>query len=602
VSDARLLTGIGVSPGLAVGQAVVVHFGLPEVPHQVVAEREVAGEVARLDRAIRDVRQSLEDLRRRTAERVGPEEAKIFEAQIMMLEDTEFLDGVRTLILENQLSAARAYEFKALEIRAQFASSNSARLRERVADLSGLHVRVLRHLLGRPVDELLRKGGARPAIILTRELTPGLTIQFDGENVIGLASEEGTRTSHAAILARSLGIPCVMGLVGGTARIASGTEIVLDGGRGTVLIEPTPAEVRAGRAHERRRRALERQLERVVGQPATSLDGITVRLAGNLDLPEELDATAEHGAEGVGLLRTEFLLVGRAEMPTEDEQAKYFTRVAKRFPNQPILVRTFDLGGDKFPAVFRSPPEPNPFLGWRAIRVCLDHPDMFRTQIRAALRARLEGDVRLMLPLVIGLDEVEACRSLVEQSAVELERRHVPAARSIPMGVMVETPAAALLAHELARQVDFLSVGSNDLTQYTVAVDRGNARLAERFSSFHPAVVRQLRLICEAGEQAGKPTGVCGEMASEPLGAYLLIGLGYRSLSVSPPALPLVRWLVRQIDVLHARQAAQAALEAPTAAEVSRILASAMSEHVNLRFLEAGRLPKPRRSATLKTS
>jgi len=602
MSELRLLTGIGVSPGLAVGQAVVVHFGLPDVPHQVVSEREVAGEVARLDAAIREVRRSLDALRRRTAERVGEEEAKIFDAQVMMLEDSDFLDGVRTLILENQLSAARAFEFKALEVRAQFAASNSARIRERVADLSGLHVRVLRHLLGRPVDELRRRGGAKPAIILTRELTPGLTIQFDGENVVGLVAEEGTRTSHAAILARSLGIPCVMGLVGAMDRITSGTEVVLDGGRGTVLIEPARAEVREARAHERRRRALERQLERVVGQPATSLDGVTVRLAGNLDLPEELEVTAEHGAEGIGLLRTEFLLVGRAELPTEDEQAKYFARVARRFPGSPVLVRTFDLGGDKFPAGFRSPPEANPFLGWRAIRVCLDQPDMFRTQIRAALRARAEGDVRLMLPLIIGLDEVEACRSLVEQSIAELKRRHVPAAASIPLGVMVETPAAALMALELARQVDFLSVGSNDLTQYTVAVDRGNARLAERFNAFHPAVVRQLRMICEAGEQAGKPTSVCGEMASEPLGAYLLIGLGYRALSVSSPALPLIRWLVRQVDVVHARQAAHAALEAPTAAEIVRILENAIAEHVNLRFLEAGRLPKGRRPASLKAS
>jgi phosphotransferase system enzyme I (PtsI) len=274
--------------------------------------------------------------------------------------------------------------------------------------------------------------------------------------------------------------------------------------------------------------------------------------------------------------------------------------VARRFQGHPVLVRSYDIGGDKFPASFRSPPEANPFLGWRAIRVCLDQPDMFRVQIRAALRARLEGDVRLMLPLIIGLEEVERCRELVSQSVTELRRRRVPAADSIPLGVMVETPAAALLADELARQVDFMSVGSNDLTQYTVAVDRGNARLADRFDSLHPAVVRQLRMICEAGERAGKPTSVCGEMASEPLAAYLLIGLGYRTLSVSPPALPLIRWLVRQVDVLHARHTAQAALEARTSGEITRMLEAAIAEHVNLRFLEAGRLPKARRPTTFK--
>jgi phosphotransferase system enzyme I (PtsI) len=543
---------------------------------------------------VRAVKEHVQALRQRTNERLGPEEAKIFDAQLLMLEDREFLNGVEGLIRENQLSAERAFEFKALEVRAMWSQSPSERLREKVADLSGLHVRVLRHLIGEPVDVLFRGVGGRPAIVFTRELTPGLTVQFDGEHVVGFASEEGTRTSHAAILARSLGIPCVMGLVGGLAELETGTEVVLDGSRGTVLLRPTAGEIRESKEQERRRRALERQLEKVVGQPATCLDGITISLRGNLDLPEELEAAVDHAAEGIGLMRTEFLLVGRAEMPTEDEQARYFERVARRFPGHPVVVRSFDVGGDKFPAVFRSVPEANPFLGWRAIRVCLDHPEMFRAQLRAALRARLGGDIQL------SVEEVTRTRELVAEAAGELERRGVPAAKNIPLGIMVETPAAVMLAPELASVADFLSVGSNDLTQYTLAVDRGNARLADRFTPFHPAVLRMLHRICDAGVQARKPASICGEMASEPLAAYLLLGLGYRSLSVSPPALPLIRWLVRQIDLSSAARAAQAALAASTTDEATQIVESSLAEHVNLRYLEAGRLPKSRRSTTLK--
>lgn len=604
MSDERLLTGVGVSPGVAVGQAVVVQFELPDVPLRIVPPATVEREVARLRESVAAVRRHIEQLRRRTEERVGREEARIFDAQLLMLEDKEILGAVERLIRENQLSAERAYEFKALEVRAQWARSLSELVRDRVADLSGLQIWMLRHLLGQPLDDLFHKAGGaadgNPAIVFTRELTPGLTVQLEGERVAGFASEEGTRTSHAAILARSLGIPCVMGLVGGLGRIGSGDSVVLDGSRGTVLLRPTSPEVRDARAHERRRRALEKQLEKVVGQPATSLDGVTLALRGNLDLPEELEATALHGAEGIGLMRTEFLLVGRTEMPSEDEQARYFERVARRFQGHPVLVRSFDLGGDKFPAPFRTTHEPNPFLGWRAIRVCLDQPDMFRAQIRAALRARLHGDVQLLIPLVTQLDEVDQTRELVARSVEELKRRGVPAAADLPVGVMVETPAAALLAVELARRVDFLSVGSNDLTQYTLAVDRGNARLADRFSAFHPAVVRMLKWVCDAGQGAGREVSVCGEMASEPLAAFLLIGLGYRSLSVSPPALPLIRWLIRQVDVVHARRAAEAALAAETTADITRIVEAALSEHVNLRFLEAGRLPKGRRPTTFR--
>ncbi len=600
MSDTRLLHGIGVSPGVAIGPALVLHWDIPDVPQRIVKESEVEGEVKRLHRALESVRKHLRSVKERAEERVGREEAMIFDAQIMMLGDGEFVNGAERLIRENQLSAERAFEFKALEVRALWAQSMSERLRQRIADLSALQIRVLRELLGQPLDPVLPSDANSPVIIFTRELFPGLTLQFDDGHVLGFASQEGTRTAHAAILARSLGIPCVMGLVGGLPKVPNGTEVILDGTHGTILLDPSKDEVREAKAQERRRRTLARSLEKGLDEPATSQDGITVTLRGNLDLPEELDAAIQHRADGVGLLRTEFLLLGRAELPTEDEQARYFSRVAKRFGNHPVLVRSYDLGGDKFPAAFRTVPEANPFLGWRAIRVCLDQPEMFRAQIRALLRARLDGDVRLMLPLIIQIEELEATIQMVDSCKEDLKRAGVPSASDLPVGVMVETPAAAIIADQLAERADFLSVGSNDLTQYTLAVDRGNARLAERFTPFHPAVIHLLKRVCVAGERVNKPASVCGEMASEPLAAFLLIGLGYRVFSVSPPALPLLRWFMRQVDFRHATLVASAALAATTTDDVLRIVRDGVAAHVDLRWLEAGRLPRGRRSTTLR--
>ena len=601
MTDTRLLTGFGVSPGIAVGPVYVVRMDLPATTHRVIAKREVDSELARLHEALADVRRQLDSLRERTGRHAGPEEAKIFGAQILMLEDQEFLGEVESLIRENQLTAERAFEFKVLEVREQWAQSSSATLRQRITDLTGIQIRVIQSLLGESLEDVLHGSGARPAVVLARELTPGLTIQFEQSLVTGLASEQGTRTAHAAILARSLGIPCVMGLDGAIDRIEPGASVILDGSRGTVLVDPTKQEIEEAYQREGRRLALEGELEEVVGQPSATTDGTVITLRGNIDLPEEVGAAAEHGAEGVGLLRTEFLILGRTELPTEDEQVVFFERVGRRFAGHPVVIRSYDLGGDKFPAPFRAGPERNPFLGWRAIRVCLDEPEMFRTQIRALLRARASADLQLMLPLVTQVEELDRTREIVAELVDDLERSGVAAGTDLPVGVMIETPAAAMLVDELAEDSDFLSVGTNDLTQYTLAMDRGSARLADRFSPLHPAVVRLLKHIIDGGERAGLTVSVCGEMASDPISALLLLGLGYRVLSASPTALPLIRWLVRQIDLATAERAAAAALEARTTGAVTEILERHMAEHVDLSLLAVGRLPVSRRGATLRT-
>jgi phosphoenolpyruvate-protein phosphotransferase (PTS system enzyme I) len=580
----RVLRGIGVSPGVACAPAVIMRWDFPEVKDRTVSAAEVENEVRRLRDAVSAVVSHLQELGERVLQRAGPEESRIFDAQILMAQDEDFLASVETLIRQNQLSAETAYEFRALELRALW--SGAARLRERLADLHAIQMRMIYHLLGRTESELWSLPADEQVIVVTHELSPGLTVQMDREHVVGLVSEEGTRTAHAAILAHSLGIPAVMGVGGALTFIPSGTTLLLDGQSGTIVLDPNQDELEEAKVQVSRRHRLELQLESVVGEAAVTPSGRAITLMGNVDLPEEIEAAILHGAQGVGLLRTEFLLTGRASLPTEDEQTDYFRRVARAFPEHTVVIRSFDLGGDKFPAAFKAPAEANPFLGWRSIRVCLDQPEVFRPQIRAVLRAAEGYNLQLMLPLVTTVHEVEEAREIIMEEARSLQKEGVRAAPSIPVGVMVETPAAVTMADRLAEVSAFFSVGTNDLTQYTMAVDRGNARLANRFTPHDPSIVRQLQRVLEVGKAAGLPVSVCGEMASEPLSAVLLLGLGYDCLSVSPPALPLVKWVVRTVPEASAQKAAQSALNASSAAEVSNVLREVVGEYIDIRLLD----------------
>ncbi|HEX9690841.1 MAG TPA: phosphoenolpyruvate--protein phosphotransferase [Gemmatimonadales bacterium] len=595
----RLLRGVGVSPGIAIGPARFVHWELPRVTRRLVASDRVDAEVARLHEAVDEVRSLLDQLRVHTQERAGAEEAKIFDAQILMLEDPEFLREVEALIHDNQLSAERAFEFKTLEMRALWAQSSSPRLRQRVADLAGVQLRVLNRLLGKSFEHVLQSEGDQPVIVFMRELTPGLMIQFERDRVAGFATEQGTRTAHAAILARSLGIPCVMGLVGAMNRIESGVQVVLDGSHGAVLVAPTPAELDAARETERVRLDIEQRLEADRGAPNVTLDGDAVDIRATVDLPDDIDLALRHGAAGIGLLRTEFLLMGRTGMPSEEEQVAVFERAARAFADFPVVIRSYDLGGDKYPAMFSPEPEPNPFLGWRAIRVSLDEPQFFRIQLRALLRARRHGDIRVMLPLVTAVEELERVKEILAEEREALAEAGVAAAESMPLGVMIETPAAALLVEQISARCDFLSVGTSDLTQYTLAVDRGNARMAERFDPLHPAVVRLLHEIVTAGQRHGIEASVCGLMASDPVSVFLLIGLGYRVFSVATAALPVVGWVVRQLHGTECAECATQVLTASTGREVREHLLKALASRVDLKMLDGGELPGLSLSASL---
>lgn len=566
----RVLRGLPASPGICAGPVYLLRWEVPEVAPRFIGEGETEAELARWREALAGARARLRLVRDRTAQHAGEQEAMIFDVQMEMLDDRSLVGEVEGFIRDKR-AAEHAFDLVMLEWKRRFERAPQAMLRERVGDLTDLHIRVLSLLLALPDRDPVALPKGTNAILVTHDLTPSLTVQLDREAIAGLATDEGTSTSHVAILARSLGIPAVVGLRDATSRLAGTERAVLDGARGVLVVNPSDAEVVAFLERGEQAAALEAELRAQAHLPAELADGTPMQLRVNVDIPEESELAAQSGADGVGLMRTEFIVLGRTAMPDEDEQYRAYRRVVEAFGGKPVVIRTFDIGGDKLP-VGGFPTEPNPFLGWRAIRMCLDQPDLFGVQLRALLRAAAHGDVRLLLPLVVSVDEVREVRALLADATRALQARGAIFRPNLPLGVMIETPAAAVAADTFVQDADFFSIGTNDLVQYTLAVDRGNVNLADRFTPLHPAVLRLIRRTVEMGGKGGLEVSVCGEMGSDPLMAFVLVGLGIRTLSVSPRALPFVKRLLRAVPAAAAAEAAEAALAAGTAAEAERIV------------------------------
>lgn len=574
--------GIPASPGIVIAPAHVLHLDMPRVPHVTITADEVEREEARFHEARRHARERILEIQRQVTERLGTVEANIFDPQLLMLDDVELVDGTVAYIRENHLSAPRALELRMLELQSQWRRTGHPMVMDRLNDLIDIEMQLLRRLLGLDDPDLGLSDVKGRVVLVARDLTPSLMVQLDRDAIAGIATDAGSRTSHSAILARALGIPAVVGLGDLSSVVRSGQELILDGRAGRVIVEPSEREREIYRDRDIKMREWEQELELLTHLESATADRQPVQLRANIDLPAEAAVASRHGAQGIGLFRTEFLVVGRSAVPGEDEQYRAYREVAEAFPEQAVYIRTFDLGGDKFPLFLSMPPEENPFLGWRAIRVCLDTPDLFRTQLRAFLRASAHGDVRLMLPLINEIDEVRRTRALLEEEEEKLRREGVAFNPAYKVGIMIETPAAALTATELSKYADFFSIGTNDLVQYTLAVDRGNARLAPRYTPFHPAVVRMLRATAEAGRAAGIEVSVCGELAANPLGVYLLLGLGITALSVAPSSLMEIKKVIRAIPASDARETVERVVRAETAAEVTAELMSGISRWLDL--------------------
>jgi phosphoenolpyruvate-protein phosphotransferase (PTS system enzyme I) len=579
----RQLRGVPASPGIASGPVHLLHWEVPDVRIRRIPNEAIPVELTRFRQAVERAKERLRAVRKRVEATTGAEEAAIFEVQLSILGDRELMNVVEDRVRDG-VAAETAFDHVMLDWRRRFARHEHPMLRERVGDLMDVHIRVLTVLLGLPDHDPVDVPKGANAILVTHDLTPSLTVQLDREAIAGIATDAGTRTSHVAILARSLGLPAVVGLRTATHELRGSERVILDGTTGILVINPSHEDVEVYRDRARREAEDETELRALIHADAITQDGVRLTLRANLDLPEDADHAAHSGAEGVGLMRTEFLVVSRATMPDEEEQYLEYRRVLEAFRGRPVVIRTFDIGGDKLP-VGGYPTEPNPFLGWRAIRMCLDQPELFKTQLRALLRAAVHGDLRIMLPLVVTVDEVRHTRELLDESAAELASEGVAFRADVPLGVMIETPAAAVAADTFASEVAFFSIGTNDLVQYTLAVDRGNANLAARFTPLHPAVLRLIRRTVEVADERGIEVAVCGEMASHPMMAVVLLGLGLRTMSVNPRAVASIKRVFRAVSAKEARAVATEALAASSAAEaeavVSRYLREAIGPHAS---------------------
>jgi phosphotransferase system enzyme I (PtsI) len=560
--------GQGVSPGVAYGPAYIIVPDALRAPRREIDPSETDSELERFESALAATRADILRVKAVLEHADKSDEAEIFDSHLLILEDESLLESVRSTIRSERVNAEHAFSTRVLEAVTRIENSQSSYLRERVRDIRDVEHRVVRVLLGQrepAVGDLLQN-----AILVAHDLPATLTAELDRDRILGFATELGAATSHTAILARALEIPAVVDLGPVLHRLSHGESVVLDGREGLLIQNPAPdtlAEYERIKAKIERKRA---EWVSLAGVPGRTLDGEPLTQLANIEFNREVDAALVFGCDGIGLYRTEYLFLQSGGDVPESDQLEVYRGIVRRMGGRPVTVRTLDLGGDKLLAGMEG--EENPFLGWRAVRYCLDRPEVFLGQLRAILRAGAEGPVAIMIPMITTMEEVDAVLDLVGSARESLRSEGLAHADSCPVGVLVETPAAALMAERLAQRFDFLSLGTNDLIQYTLAVDRGNRRIAHLYQPFHPAVLRLIREVVDAADAAGKPVNVCGEMGSNSRAAALLLGLGVRSFSMVPARIPRIKQILGRVAVEEAREAAREALEQRDSDSVKEIV------------------------------
>ena len=559
--------GIAVSPGVVRGTIYVYRPQEVAIERRPVRDEDIAGEFARLEQAVIKTRQQLIEIPQHLGKEMGDDKPGIFDAHLLVLDDPMLMEQVFKHLKTEKLNV----EFILHEVAGQYtqalAKLEDTYLRERAADVRDVSRRILRNLAGAEHDELQRLAG--PRIVLTQDLSPSDTALMDRSKVLGFATEMGSRTSHTAILARSQGIPAVVGLHEIGRGIASGQEALLDGYTGLLIVNPSEQTLFEYGQIEIRWHSIEERLRQLRHEPAGTRDGHVIRLGANIELEDEIKTAVEYGAQGVGLYRTEYFFINRRQFPSEDEQFAAYSSVARAMKPHEVIIRTLDVGGDKVLAAGEHAREANPFLGWRGVRFCLDQPEMFKTQLRAILRASAEGNVKMMYPMISDLQEVKRANDLLNVCREELRREGKPFSEQMEVGLMIEVPSAAMIADMLAEHASFFSIGTNDLIQYSMAVDRGNERVAHLYAPTHPAIVRLIKNVVTAARARNIWVGVCGEMAGDPVMVPLLLGLGVDELSVSAVAVPAVKYIVRSTTMSEARSLAEQALRGATAGETA---------------------------------
>jgi phosphotransferase system enzyme I (PtsI) len=559
--------GVGVSPGMACGKIHVVRDDLDDVLRYRIAPSQVPDEIGRFETALIQTRMQILEMQQRIAESIGAKDAAIFDAHLLVVEDRTLIDEVLRKLETDLCNVEWVFQEVATRYAETLNKIDDPYLRERALDIQDVTKRVIRNLQGKAPKTFLAL--SEQHILVAHNLTPSDTASINRANVLGVATDLGSRTSHAAILARSLNIPAVVGLHDITTKLETDQHVLVDGSDGLLIVDPAPETIAHYAEIESRRAKVTARLKELRTTRSTTRDGRHIVLSANIELPEDVGAVAANGAEGIGLYRTEFLYLNRSTLPTEQEQFETYRKVAERVRPDPLIIRTFDLGGDKLaPGTVDIADELNPFLGWRAIRLCLENVDIFKTQLRAILRASAAGNIKIMFPMISGLDELRRAKAVLAECREELLRSGVPLAEKIDVGAMIEIPSAAICADVLAPEVDFFSIGTNDLIQYALAVDRVNEKLAHLYEPTHPAVLRLLKMIAEAAHANNIWVGVCGEMAGDVALVPLLLGLGMDELSAGATLVPRIKRAVQSLTIPECRELVAETLKLNTASEI----------------------------------
>lgn len=571
-----MISGILVSPGFAFGQALILKEDPIVVSTKKIADDQVDKEIARFIEGRNKSAEQLNLIKEKAEKNLGAEKAEIFEGHIMLLEDEELEQEIVSLI-KGDKKTADAAAYSVIEDQAQALESlDDEYLKERAADVRDIGKRLLKNILNIPIVDL--SAISEKVILVAADLTPSETAQLNLDKVLGFITDLGGRTSHTSIMARSLELPAIVGTSDATSKIKNGDFIVLDGVNNTIHLNPSEAEIDKLKAFRDEYLQEKEELAKLKDLPAITLDGHQVEVCANIGTVRDVAGAERNGAEGVGLYRTEFLFMDRDSLPTEEEQFQAYKAVAEAMGSQAVIVRTMDIGGDKDLPYMNLPKEENPFLGWRAIRICLDRKEILHSQLRAILRASKFGKLRIMFPMVISVEEVRELKAELEMLKAQLREEGKAFDESIEVGVMVETPAAAVIARHLAKEVDFFSIGTNDLTQYTLAVDRGNELISHLYNPMSPAVLNLIKQVIDASHAEGKWTGMCGELAGDERATLLLLGMGLDEFSMSAISIPRIKKLIRNASFTDTQALAEQALAQPTADELMKLVDTFIQE------------------------
>lgn len=567
----KRLQGIAVCPGIAIGPAYVLHGEDSfSVPYRSIQEEDIPKEIARFEDALTHTRAEILNIRKKIFDQIGGEHSEIFNAHLLILEDRTLIEDVIATIREKKTHAEYAFATIIRRYFTAFSQIDDEYLKERVSDIKDVGRRLLKNLIGehhRELEDLSEK-----SVIIAHDLSPSDTAMMNKEKVLAFVTEIGGPTSHTAILGRSLEIPAIVGLDNVTLEIKTGDQVIIDGTRGVVIVDPDEKTIEEYTHEQHHFTQLVTELEKLRELPAVTTDGRRITLAANIEFHDEVPSVISHGADGIGLYRTEYFYLNRIDLPSEEEQYQAYRQVAERLAPQPVVIRTLDLGGDKFLSSLDLPREINPFLGWRAIRFCLTRIDIFKVQLRAILRASAHGHLKIMYPMITNVSELQRANEILQECRHELQSEGIAFDPNLEVGAMIEIPAAALTSDRLAQEVDFFSLGTNDLIQYSLAIDRVNEKIAYLYEPTHPAILQLIKLVIENGHCHQRWVGTCGEMASDPIVAILLLGLEIDSISTSPLALPKVKKAIRSISFSEAKRIAQKALEFQSGKEIEDYL------------------------------